>query len=69
MKQNYKTSNNSKPMAYDTLLGTVNSFIDWRNKQKTTKRGGKTMYDVKGHYQYLHENEMFDYWSKHVNCA
>ena len=23
MKQKYETSNNSKPMAYDTLLGTV----------------------------------------------
>jgi len=54
---------------YDTLLGTVTSFVDWKSKQRKTKRGGKTMYDIKGYYKYVYENEMFDYWLEHCNCA
>ena len=50
------------------LLCTVVSFMDWKEQQHKSIRGGKVMYDVKGHYKYLYEHELFEYWSKY-NCA
>lgn len=52
----------------NTLLCTVTSFLDWKEQQHKIIRGGKVMYDVKGHYKYLYEHELFEYWSVH-NCA
>ena len=68
MKNESNNNLQNKAMQYDTLLGTVTSFMDWKNRQRKTKRGGKTMYDIKGYYKYVYENEMFDYWLTHCNC-
>ena len=54
---------------YDTLLATATSFMDWKSRQRKTKRGGKTMYGIKGYYKYVYGKEMFGYWLEHCNCA
>lgn len=41
----------------------VESFLVWKNQQQKTLRGGVVMYDVKGHYKYLSEDELFAYWA------
>lgn len=64
-----KNSNNHNTANDDNMLKcTVVSFLDWKEYQHKSIRDGKVMYDVKGHYKYLHEHELFEYWSKY-NCA
>jgi hypothetical protein len=60
---NHNTANDG-----NMLLCTVASFLDWKEQQRKRIRGGKIMYDVKGYYKYLHEHELFEYWSVR-NCA
>jgi hypothetical protein len=48
------------------LLSTVASFLEWKEQQRKSVRGGKVFYDVHGHYKYLHEHELFEYWSVRI---
>lgn len=41
-----------------------NSFLEFKEKQITIMRGNQLMYDVKGCYKYINENELFDYYYK-----
>ena len=59
---------NETPTFGNVLLCTVVSFLNWKEHQNKSIRGGKVMYDVKGHYKYLYEHELFEYWSKY-NCV
>lgn len=43
---------------------TLLNFFSYRDKTPTTIMGNKRMYDVKGHYKYLDESELFDYYIK-----
>lgn len=52
---------------YNTPLCTLTSFMNWKSRQRKIKRCGKTMYDIKGYYKYVYENEMFDYWLNNHN--
>jgi hypothetical protein len=38
------------------------SFIDFKDCQRTTNRGGVVMYDVFGYYKYLTEQELWRYF-------
>lgn len=68
MNSTKDTFENVTPHFGNTVLCTVISFLDWKEQQHKSIRGGKVMYDVKGHYKYLYEHELFEYWSKY-NCA
>ena len=43
-------------------IETIRSFMEWKEKQKKVLRGDTIMYDVKRHYKYLLETELFDHW-------
>ncbi len=40
----------------------LQEFMDFEKGITKTKRGNKTMYDVKGHYKYLSMSGLFDYY-------
>lgn len=42
----------------------LESFIEWVDSLKTEIRGGVVMYDVKGHYKWLTQSELFNYYAK-----
>jgi hypothetical protein len=42
----------------------LNQYEQFRNSQPTTIRGGVLYYDVKGHYKFLTEAELFEYYLK-----
>jgi hypothetical protein len=46
---------------------TIISFLEWKDNQCTTIRGGKLMYDVKGYYKYLTESELLNYYIEYKN--
>jgi hypothetical protein len=48
-------------------INTIIFFLDWKDRQTTTIRGNILMYDIKGHYKYLSESELFDYYIEHYN--
>jgi len=37
-------------------------FLKFKESIQTTIRGGEVMYDVPGHYKYLEEHELFEYF-------
>lgn len=41
----------------------IYSFLEWKNKQSRLMRGGYSVYDIKGCHKFLHENELFDYYT------
>lgn len=49
------------------MENTLRSFVDWKNGLSTVDRGVRKMYDVKGYYKYLLEEELFDFYTKYVN--
>lgn len=48
-------------------MSDVKSFIDWKDKQNKDYLGGRFMYDIKGYYKRLNEEELFDYWLERVH--
>ena len=42
------------------------SYLEWKENIRKIKRGDENMYDVKGHYKYLSENELLDYYLEKV---
>lgn len=44
----------------------LNSFLNFKDNQQISIRGGETMYDVKGHYKYLTLSELFYYYIKTI---
>jgi len=46
-------------------INDVISFFEWKELQTTSIRGNEIMYDIKGYYKYLTENEIFDYYITH----
>jgi len=47
-------------------MNILYSFIEWKDKQSVVIRGNVRMYDVKPHYKFLYENELFDFWIKRI---
>lgn len=48
-------------------VSDIKNFIDWEEKQNKDYLGGKFMYDIKGYYKRLSEDELFDYWLERVH--
>lgn len=48
-------------------MSILSCFIEWKDKQSVVIRGNVVMYDVKPHYKFLQENELFDFWVKNIN--
>ena len=46
--------------SFDTRV--FDNFVDFEKSQTKTERGGRTMYDVKGHYKYLTLSDLFEYF-------
>lgn len=42
-------------------------FLEWKEQQPKTNRGGEVMYDVIGHHKYIYEHELFEYWNTTLN--
>ena len=48
---------------------TVNdfkNFIEWKDNQDKDYLCGEFRYNIKGHYKYLNEKELLDYWLKYI---
>ena len=45
----------------------IADFIEWKNGLQKEIRGGVLMFDVKGHYKWLSENELFDYYISSID--
>lgn len=43
-------------------MNELQSFIDYERTCKKDVWGGKTYYDVKGHYKFITLTELFNYW-------
>lgn len=43
-------------------INDVHNFFEWLNNQQKDYICGEFLYDVKGYYKRLKQNEMFDYW-------
>ena len=46
----------------------VHSFLDWLDSQQKDYICGEFLYDVKGYYKRLKQDEIFDYWIEHVHA-
>jgi len=44
-------------------MDLLQRFLEFKEKQRKTKRGGVVMYDVFGYYKYLTESELFKYYA------
>lgn len=53
-------------MDKEESIELIKNFINWKENLKSEKRGGILMYDIKGHYKWLYEFEIADYFFK--NC-
>lgn len=42
------------------------NFLEFEKSLKKENRGGSIMYDLKGHYKYITEKELFDYFVNNV---
>ena len=49
-------------MKKNITMNKLESFIDFEKYQKKVMRGDIEMYDIKGHYEYLTFNELFDWY-------
>jgi hypothetical protein len=63
-KDNFKTiSGVSKSILIQNLSNNdIERYFEWKLSLKSEKRGDKLMYNVKGYYKWLDDNELFDYW-------
>lgn len=43
------------------------NYLEFRDVQKKVILGGTEMYDIFGHYKYLSESELIDYYFKKYN--
>lgn len=43
-------------------MKNIEYFLEYKNKQNKSIRGGVEMYDIKVCYKYLTLSELFDYW-------
>lgn len=41
-------------------------FLEWKEQQHKTIRGGEVMYDIKGYHKYIFECDLFGYWTNHI---
>lgn len=48
-------------------VSDLKGFIEWKDKQNKDYLGGRFMYDIKGYYKRLNEEELLDYWLERVH--
>lgn len=67
MNTDKETKENSNLPIFSVSVSDVKTFIDWKDNQNKDYLGGKFMYDIKGYYKRLNEDELFDYWLERVH--
>ena len=45
----------------------VHSFLKWIKEQPKDYMGGEFLYNIKGYYKRLRQEEIFDYWLDRVH--
>jgi hypothetical protein len=65
--ENNNLKNDQQRVIHDVSVSDVHSFLEWLNNQPKDYMGGEFLYDMKGCYKRLKQDEMFDYWLERVH--
>lgn len=45
-------------------INAMTDFISWKTQQPVNNISGSNLYDIKGHYKLLNDDELFEHWKK-----